>query len=171
MSGQNSGRRVENLARRAIEDAGYFVHDANILFQRNCPNIDLVVYSQHQAIYVQVKRSERPAGKDALVVDGSPWTREQMYEGAPIFNKHVEAGEFLASVVLVVDTSSRTGDYRYFVLPPSEVEALLRERGRMWAETPKRDGSPRSISFRKELPTAELARSENAWDLLARAKL
>ena len=41
-----NGRSNELLARRWIEDQGFVVHDANIVFGMNCPNIDLIVYNQ-----------------------------------------------------------------------------------------------------------------------------
>lgn len=68
----------EKLARRAIEDRGFKVHDANIVFHTNCPNIDLVVFGKRGATYVQVKTSKRPAGgSKAVILDGSPWTDQQ----------------------------------------------------------------------------------------------
>jgi hypothetical protein len=48
-------RNKELLARRAIEDRGFKVHDANMAFHQNCPNIDLIVYTKTAAVYVQVK--------------------------------------------------------------------------------------------------------------------
>ena len=37
---------AEREARRVIEDrCGLVVHDANVLFRENCPNIDLVVFA------------------------------------------------------------------------------------------------------------------------------
>ena len=65
----------EIQARRAIEDRGFRVHDANIVFGENCQNIDLIVYSKDMAQYVQVKSSENPASKDGVVIDGSPMDR------------------------------------------------------------------------------------------------
>jgi Holliday junction resolvase-like predicted endonuclease len=61
-------RAKEVQARRAIEDHGFVVHDANIIFRQNCPNIDLVVYAQDHAFYVQVKSSKRPAGEAQMVM-------------------------------------------------------------------------------------------------------
>lgn len=163
---QQSGSRGEILACRALQDAGYEVHDANILFRRNCPNIDLVVYARSYAIYVQVKTSEKPAGKDCVVVDGSPWKPEQLYEGAPIYNKHREAGELMASLIMVVDVSRSGGDPGFYLFPPAAVEPLLRRRGVEWAQTPKRDGGMRAVGFRKELPRTDLASWKDAWALL-----
>jgi hypothetical protein len=51
----------EKEVRRAIEDHGFAVHDANVLFRANCPNIDLVVFEKTKAVDVQVKSSEVPA--------------------------------------------------------------------------------------------------------------
>lgn len=67
--------------------AGFEVHDANIVIRANCPNIDLIVYGKEQAIYVQVKSSERPAGKDQIIIEGSPWTDAQLYRNEAIYNK------------------------------------------------------------------------------------
>ena len=155
----------ERAARRAIEDQDYTVHNANILFQQHCPNIDLVVYGPHCALYVQVKTSTTPAGKDAVVVDGSPFTDAQLYADAPIFNKH---DAFFAALVLIVDVD-RAGVTRFYLAPPAALEEALRQTGRAWAEHPKRDGTKRSVGFRKELPRPMLATWENAWHLLERA--
>ncbi len=156
-------RRGEIQARHEIEKLGFSVHDANVLFRANCPNIDLSVYGRAGAIYVQTKSSERPAGKDAVVVDGSPWTAEQLVD-APIFNKHTE--DYQASFIVIVHT---LGDaVEYYVAPPDELERRLRLRGKVWADTLKRDGSRRSIRFRKELPRASLA-DLRSWDPLKAA--
>jgi hypothetical protein len=74
----------EMQARRAIEDRGFTVLDANIVFRANCPNIDAIVFGRRGASYVQIKSSTKPAGADTVVVDGSVWTREQLYESASI---------------------------------------------------------------------------------------
>lgn len=76
----------EMQARRAIEDRGFTVLDANIVFRANCPNIDAIVFGRRGASYVQIKSSTKPAGADTVVVDGSVWTREQLYESASIYN-------------------------------------------------------------------------------------
>jgi hypothetical protein len=47
-----SWQSKEVQARRAIEDQGFVVHDANVLFRANCPNIDLVVFGKNAATYV-----------------------------------------------------------------------------------------------------------------------
>ena len=152
---------AEILARRAIEDAGYRVHDANVIFGVNCPNIDLVVNGQRQAVYVQVKGTTRAAGRDAIIVDGSPWTEDQLHGRAPIFNKR--AG-FLASLVVLADLSNPTSP-EFYVATPDHLTKLARQRGRKLAALPKRDGSRRSIQFRKELFKETLKTSRNAWHL------
>src|ERR1700709_1774293 len=76
-------RDCERLAKRAIEDAGYVVHDANILFHKNCPNIGLVVYGPAAALYVQVKASVLPATKGSVTVCGAPWTEGQLLGRLP----------------------------------------------------------------------------------------
>jgi len=83
-----NGKKGELEARRWIEDKGFIVHNANVIFRANCPNIDLIVYTKTCARYVQVKFSEKPAGKDCITLDGSPWTQAQLEGTAPIFNKH-----------------------------------------------------------------------------------
>jgi hypothetical protein len=157
----------EIQARRAIEDEGFVVHDANLLFGTNCPNIDLVVYAKSVAFYVQVKSSEKPAGKDCVVVDGSGWTHAQLYDDAPLFNKH---DHFKASVIVIVDRL-KNGETDFYIAPPTELESLLRKRALEWASTPKRDGTVRSIKFRKELPRDELRRWHRAWHLLGDGSL
>jgi len=145
-------RAKEVQARRAIEDHGFVVHDANIIFRQNCPNIDLVVYAQTRAFYVQVKSSKKPAGANSVIIDGSPWTREQLYDGAPIFNKH---DHLRCELVVILDTL-KTGETHFYIAPPKELEKLVRPRARKLAKRPKRDDSERSIAFRKELPRALL---------------
>ncbi len=150
----------EKVAKRAIEDNGFVVHDANIIFGVNCPNIDLVVYAQNGASYVQVKSSKNPAGADCVIVDGSTWTKEQLHH-LPIFNKH---DHFRCSLVVIVDTL-RTGETDFYIAPPGDLEKLLRRRGRKLAARPKRDGTARSINFRKELPRSVLRKWRQAWRL------
>ncbi len=156
------GQRSEVLARRAIEDQGFVVHDANVILQSNCPNVDLIVYAKASPIYVQVKSSEKPAGKDCVVVDGSPWTGKQLFDETPVFNKH---SHYVASLVILVD-KRRDGTVAFYVAPPGELEKLVRSRARDWAAKPKRDGGQRSIAFRKELPRDALKPWLEAWHLL-----
>jgi hypothetical protein len=152
----------EVQARRAIEDQGFVAHDANVLFRANCPNIDLVVFGKNAATYVQVKSSEKPAGSDAVIVDGSPWTEDQLRNGGSIFNKH---DGFRASLIVIVATI-KTGEIEYYIASPTELEQLLLPRARALADHPKKDGKPRSIAFRKELPRGDLKPWLNAWQQL-----
>jgi hypothetical protein len=155
-------KESERLAKRAIEDAGFDVHDANIIFLANCKNIDLVVYGKREAIYVQVKSTERPAGKGNIIVDGSPWTEGQLNGKEPIFNKHCD---FEARYIVLVDMTTRSAP-EFYVVSPGRLSQLVRRIGRAFAMKPKRDGTPRSIGFRKELPKALLREGLNAWHLL-----
>ena len=166
MKASSGWQKKEQEARWAIEQLGFCVHDANVLFRANCPNIDLVVFGRKKAVYVQVKSSEHAAGKDCVVVDGSPWTREQLYNDAPIFNKHPVSENYEADFVLVIERS-KSGESDFYIIPPKKLEKLLLERGRAWAQTPKRDGAPRSINFRKELPREMLMPWKGAAALLA----
>lgn len=159
------GKKGETLARRALEDQGFIVSDANILFGTNCPNIDLVFYDVSGGRYIQVKSSEKPAGKDSVVVDGSPWTEDQLYNDVPIFNKHTD--HFRAEWVIIVDFM-KDNQIHFYIAPIDVLESILRERGRAWAETPKRDGERRSLGFRKELARGDLAPWLNAWEYLKR---
>jgi hypothetical protein len=156
-------RQKENAARRWIEDQGFAVHDANIVFRSNCPNIDLIVYGKRGAIYVQTKSSTNPAGRDSVIVDGSPWTDEQL-QGSAIYNRHDQ--HFRAAFIILVDTPKDGSPPRFYVVPPDELERLARTRGLAFAKKLKRDGSPRSVGFRKELPRAELDEWRDAWRLL-----
>lgn len=158
-----NGKLKEKEARRAIEDRGYFVWDANVLFRENCPNIDLVVFGKTVVTYVQVKSSSKPAGKDSVLIAGSPWSEEQLYSGAPIFNKH--ARRFQAGLVVIVDTIV-TGETQFYVAPPMILEQIAVEVGRMWMEKPKRNGERREITFRKEVPRSLLAPWRDKWTLL-----
>ena len=88
VKGASSWQRKEIQARRAIEDRGFAVHDANIVFGANCPNIDLIVFAKAGASYIQVKSSQTPAGSNSVIIDGSPWTDDQLFHEAPVFNKH-----------------------------------------------------------------------------------
>lgn len=152
----------ENEARRLIEDRGYLVHDANILFRTNCPNIDLVVYGRTAATYVQVKASHRPAGKDCVVADGSTWTVDQLYGRAPVFNRHPG---LVASVVMIID-HRKDGSIVPYLAPIDELTDLLRTKAVAFAQKPKRDGQPRSIAFRKEIERALLERWAERWSCL-----
>ena len=151
----------EVKARRAIEDQGFVVHDANVLFGVNCRNIDLVVYDKERAFYVQVKTSSRPAGKDHVTIDVSRWTQEQL-DGAPLFNRH---DGMHASLVVVVHTM-KNGEVEFYLAPPKALERLVRPRAIALAARPKRNGETRSVKFCKELPREQLAPWRNAWHLL-----
>ena len=111
-----SWQSKEVQARRAIEDQGFVAHDANVLFRANCPNTDLVVFGKNAATYVQVKASQKPSGSDAVIVDGSPWTEDQLRNGGYIFNKH---DGFRASLIVLV-AAMKTGETEYYVAPPAE---------------------------------------------------
>jgi len=152
----------EKLARNAIEKAGFEVHNANIVFRANCPNIDLVVYGKEQAIYVQVKSSKNPAGKNCITIDGSPWTEGQLYQDGAIYNKH---NDFKAKLVVLVDIGASNSP-QFYVVPPDELEKAVRRKGREFADKLKKDGTKRSISFRKELPKEDLSTWLSAWHLL-----
>lgn len=154
-------KESEILARRTLEDLGFEAHDANVLFKANCPNIDLVVYGRERAIYVQVKSSSNPAGKGCIVVDGTPWTEEQLYEKEPIYNRRPG---FRAQLVMLVDHHDDGVDF--YLAPPADLERAVREKGRLFADKPKRDGTKRSIKFRKELSRERLKPWLNAWHLL-----
>lgn len=162
MANKHRGREGEILARRAIEDRGFAVHDANIIFSVNCPNIDLIVFTKTGARYVQVKWSERPASSGSVTIDGSPWTEDQLYGGSPIFNKH---DHYRAEFVVLVD-KLRSGEINFYIAPPVELENLVRKHAIILAERPKRDGSRRAITFRKELSREILSPWRSAWHLL-----
>lgn len=153
----------EVSARRWIEDQGFKVHDANIIFNANCANIDLIVYGDRGAVFVQVKSSSKPAQRGFLVADGSPWTREQLDGLEPIFNK--KPGH-LASFVVLVDADAEQDEF--YVVPVPKLEALLREKGVAYAAKPKRDGSVRSVGFRKEVSRDRLKPWRRAARLLGR---
>ena len=150
----------EVLARRAIEDAGFAVHDANLVFQTRCPNIDLIVYGKKTACYVQVKSSRRPSSKGHVTIDGTPWSSEQLYQDAPIYNRR---NSFIASYVILVDVSAET---EFYIATPDELTKLARPRARKLADRPKRDGTRRSLNFRKELSKELLVKWRNAWSRL-----
>lgn len=155
-------RIKENEARRLIEERGYLVHDANILFRANCPNIDLVVYGRTAATYVQVKASHRPAGKDCVVADGSIWTDDQLRGRAPVFNRHPG---LVASVIMIID-HRKDGTVVPYLAPIDELTDLLRKKAVAFAQKPKRDGQPRSIAFRKEIDRALLEPWAESWECL-----
>ena len=154
-------RTKEIEARRAIEDAGFIVHDANVLFRQNCPNIDLVVFGKASASYVQVKSSNNPATKDGVIVDGAPWTLDQLFFGGPIFNRH--EGSLRASFVLVIDTI-KTGAVDYYIAPPYELERAAIRCGRDFMARRKRNGEWRKM-FRKEIPREMLSPWSRRWSL------
>jgi hypothetical protein len=159
---QPNWRAAEIQAKRAIEDHGFAVHDANVLSRENCPNIDLVVFAKATALDVQVKSSQRPAGPNHVIIDGAPWTNEQLYGHAPVFNKHDH--HFLCSFVVIVDTL-KTGETDFYIAPPKELEKLWRPLAREVAQRPTRDGKLRK-PFRKELPRERLKKWHRAWDRL-----
>ena len=121
-----------------------------------------MVLGKRGADYVQVKSSRKPARPNRVIIGGSPWTAQQINEGAPRFNKH---DGFLQTIILIVD-SSTAGETHYFLASPEELERLARPLARAFADKPKRDGAARSIGFRKELPIESVERWRNSWGLL-----
>ena len=113
-------------------------------------------------MYRQVKSSQKPSGPDTVIVDGSTWSEDQLRNGGPIFNKH---DGFRASLIVIV-TTTKTGETEFYIAPPAELEKLLIPRARTFADLPKRDGKQRSIAFRKELPREVLKPWLNAWQQL-----
>jgi hypothetical protein len=87
---------------------------------------------------------------------------DQLRNGSPIFNKR---DGFRARLIVIVATT-KTGETEYYIAPPAELEKLLIPTGRAHADRPKRDGSQRSIAFRKELPREMLKPWLNAWQQL-----
>ena len=157
-------KQAEVEARRAIEDrCGLIVHDANIVLRANCPNIDVVVFAHEAPVYVQVKSSEKPASKDHVTISGAPWTDEELFQGAPIFNKH---DSYKAGLIMILDRVSED-QTDYYIAPPEELERLVRPRAARHVAKPKKDGQPRSIGFRNELPREVLKPWRDAWHLLA----
>jgi Holliday junction resolvase-like predicted endonuclease len=152
----------ELLVERALQDKGYAVHNANILFRENCKNIDLVVYSQTGAIYVQVKSSRKPASKGHVTIDGAPWRLDQLHEGQPVYNQHRE--HFRAAYIVIADVSDDTSP-AFYIVPPRVLERAAVKRGRIWYAKPTRAGDQRK-PFRKELPVSLLKRWRDRWDLL-----
>jgi hypothetical protein len=160
-------KQAEREARRAIEDrCDLVVHDANIVLCRNCPNIDLIVFAPSTPVYVQVKSSEKPASKDHVTISGAPWTDEELFQGESIFNKH---DGWKAGLIMVLDRVS-ADQTDYYIAPPDELERLVRPRAARHAAKPKKDGQPRSIGFRKELPRELLKPWKDAWHLLSGKK-
>jgi hypothetical protein len=51
----------------------------------------------------------------------------------------------------------KTGETNFYVVRPATLEKLLRPPAKKLANRPKKDGSKRSIKFRKELPRKDLA--------------
>jgi Holliday junction resolvase-like predicted endonuclease len=160
--GSVSGLRGERMAQRAIEDLGFSAVNANILFRAQCANIDLVAFGKTRAAYIQVKLSSRPAGKDAVLVDGSPWTSDQLLKNAPVYNRHTDAMQ--AEFVVIVDCAG-AGVADYYVVPPAALTKIARSVGRAFLGRPKRDGRTRMM-FRKEVPRLKLKPYLNAWHLL-----
>jgi hypothetical protein len=153
---------AERAVKRAIEDRGFVVHDANLLIDANCPNIDLVAFGKKSAKYVQVKLSSKPATKEGTVVDGSPWDEDQLFKGAPVFNKHSDG---LQAHLIVIAHQGPSGEFTFYVVPPKPLLAIMLPVARAFAKKPKRDGSQRKM-FRKEIPLAKLARYREAWRYL-----
>src|SRR5262249_50076651 len=91
---------------------------------------------------------------------GPPGSDEQM-DGAPIFNKH---DHLCCSLVVILDTL-KTGETHFYIARPKQLEKLLLPLARDFAKRPKRDGTTRSVAFRKELPRELLEQWRGAWHL------
>ena len=154
----------EKKARRAIENRGFTVFDANVLFRVNCPNIDLVVFGKSKAIYVQVKSTTTPTSQDSVALDGSPWTAAQLYDDAPIYNRHREPADFKASLIVIVDHDT-SGEDSFYIAPPIDIEKLIRQPRIEWASGSKRDKPRRSIDSRIEVPKSDFKPWLEAWYL------
>ncbi len=149
---------AERAVKRAIEDRGFIVHDANILIDANCANIDLVAFGKKNAKYLQVKLSSRPATKNGVVVDGSPWNEDQLFKGAPVFNRHIHD---LQAHLVVIAHATGSG-FIFYVIPPQTLQRLMLPGAQGFARKPKQDGTRRKM-FRKEIPMAKLTRYKEAW--------
>ena len=66
---------------------------------------------------------------------------------------------------MLVDITTRSAP-EFYVVSPDKLSQLVRRIGRKFAKKPKRDGTRRSIGFRKELPKALVQEWQNAWRLL-----
>jgi hypothetical protein len=60
----------------------------------------------------------------------------------------------------------KIGETDFYIAPPEQLETLVRHRALELAARPKRDGTQRSIGFRKELPRQVFQQWRNAWHLL-----
>jgi hypothetical protein len=151
-------------AHLAIEAMGYTVENTNLTVRHNCPNVDLGIRAPSGACaYVQVKATTNPANKDSIIVDGGAWTKEQLFDGAPIFNKtdfHLRC-----ALVILVDMTKSVDTPDFYIIPPLELEQIVRPMGQAYANEPKRNGAARSISFRKEVPRSSLLKWQGAWNL------
>lgn len=155
-------KSAERAARNAIEALGFRVYDANILFDSNCPNVDLVAFGKNGTRYIQVRLSSSPSAKGSAVVDGRPWTEKQLFESAPVFNKHKNAPQ--AHLVMVAH-KNKSADYTFYIVPPRTLLTLMLPAARAFARKPKRDGFRRRM-FRKEISLVKLRRYRNAWRYL-----
>jgi hypothetical protein len=103
-----------------------------------------------------------PATKESAVVDGSPWNEDQLFKGAPVFNRHADC---LQAHLVVIAHQDRTGDFTFYVVPPKPLLRLMLPIAQAFAKKPKRNGERRKM-FRKEIPLAKLARYREAWRYL-----
>jgi hypothetical protein len=153
-----------NKVRRAIENRGFTVFDANVLFRANCANIDLVVFGKTKAIYVQVDCAATHKLQDKVALDGSPWTAARLYDDAPIYNRQSEPSDFKASLIVIVD-HDKSGEDSFYIAPPKDIEKLIRQPRIEWASRSKRDKTRRSIESRIEVPKSDFKPWLEAWYL------
>src|SRR4051812_47616909 len=106
--------------------------------------------------------STKPAGNNCIVVDGSTWAQEQLLGQPPVFNKH---DSYRASLIVIVH-ELRVGGTEFYIIPPTILEDMVRRRGLEFANKPKKDGSPRSLGFREELPRLAVEQWRGAWHLI-----
>jgi hypothetical protein len=95
----------------------------------------------------------------------------------PIFNKHdhyqadlVDADQVgIEGRMMDLRQRQAVGDHRLAEFLVAIGDA--RERAQAWAVHPKKDGTPRSIGFRKAVSRQALSKWKNAWHLLGEAPL
>ena len=105
----------------------------NVILWANCPNIDLIVFADDAPVYVQVKSSEKPASKDHVIISGAPWTEDELFQGAPIFNRH---DGWKAGLIMILDRVL-PDQTDYYIAPPDELARLVRPRAARLAAKPK----------------------------------
>ena len=141
---------------------------AAALMPPNTPGIDIVAAKRTEAVRIRVKTKNAGVKTWIWSVKVPKWIglarQECIEEGAKLtpFSDVGETGDYCILVGL--------GDeVEFYIVSTVQVEAILQENYRSWAEQPGRGGRERSVrNYERRLEPCQVADTQDDWDALWR---